>query len=171
MNKLNESLLYKASDDVLAQLKNDAEDCLKSWHETELIISQKANSMLQFLVPSAIAIFGFMIDRYNKIMIDNLVVVCFIEIIILSVSIYYIYRVVSIKITALYGVTPSDMLTEHVFNDYKHYLRNRIFGLQDALDHTEVVHLERIKSYKIALKTMVIGTFIVFIVFSLLAIL
>lgn len=169
MTKLNESLLYNASIEVLEQLKNDAQDCLKSWQETESIISQKASSMLQFLMPSVIAIFGFMISRFDNFVLDYLLMACFFEIIILCLSIFYVYNVANLKSVALSGVTPSDILNEHVFNDYNHYLRIRIFGLQKALDLNELVHNKKIKSYKTSLKILVFGTIAIILVFSLLS--
>lgn len=167
MNTLNNDLLYKSSTEVLQQLKNDADDCLKSWHETESIISQKANSMLQFLIPSVIAIFGFMLSRFNNFVFDYLLFACFFEIIILCSSIFYAYNVATLKPVALSGVRPSDMLNEDTYNDHTHYLRNRIFTLEKSININESVHNQRIKDYKRSLKIIVIGTFIVIIVFSL----
>lgn len=171
MNTLNNDLLYKSSTEVLQQLKNDADDCLKSWHETESIISQKANNMLQFLVPLVIAIFGFMITKFDNFEFDRLLIACLIEIIILCLSIYYIYSLINLKPVALLGVYPSDILSEDTYEDYNHYLRVRISGLQKALDSNELVHIERIKNYKSALRILVGGTIGLILVFSLLLIL
>jgi hypothetical protein len=171
MKILDESLLYKASIEVLEQLKNDADDSLKSWHETESIISQKANSMLQFLVPLAIGLFGFSFDKLSNNSIDIMLFASLFELFVLIISVYFVYNVINLKKSALNGVTPSEILSDDVVNDYVHYVRLRVFGMQKAIECNMEVHKQRIIYYKKSLNVLTIGTLIVFIVFSVLTIL
>jgi putative Mn2+ efflux pump MntP len=172
MKVLDEELLYLASENTLVNLKADATELLKSYHETETIITNKSTSLLQVLFPVFVGIFGYILVEIQTKSNPKLFWFACIEEIVIFLSCYYLFESLYLKKIALSGVKPSNILHDDIIkNDQTEntlqYLRLRVFGLQNAITACEASHDKRKTNFKNALNIIMIGTSIVVVVFSL----
>lgn len=172
MKALNKDLLYLASENTLINLKADATELLKSYHETETIITNKSTSLLQVLFPVFVGIFGYILVEIQTKSNPKLLWFACLEEIVIFLSCYYLFESLYLKKVALNGVKPSNMLHEDIVkNDQNEntlqYLRLRVFGLQNAITACEASHDKRKTNFKNAINILMIGTSIIVIIFSL----
>ncbi len=172
MKALDEKLLYLASENTLVNLKADATELLKSYHETETIITNKSTSLLQFLFPVLVGIFGYILVEIQTKSNPKLFWFACIEEIVIFLSCYYLFELLYLKKVALSGVKPSNMLHDDIVKNDENgntlqYLRLRVFGLQNAITACEASHDKRKTNFKNALNILMIGTSVVVLIFSL----
>ncbi|HLO43435.1 MAG TPA: hypothetical protein VK175_03810 [Leadbetterella sp.] len=172
MKALNEDLLYLASENTLVNLKADATELLKSYHETETIITNKSTSLLQVLFPVFVGIFGYILVEIQAKSNPKLFWFACLEEIVIFLSCYYLFESLYLKKVALSGSKPSNMLHDDIVKNDKNentlqYLRLRVFGLQNAITACEASHDKRKTNFKNALNILIIGTSVVVVIFSL----
>lgn len=169
--KINLDLLNKASKDILIELRNDANENLKSLHDSENVITNKANGLLQILFPLFIAIFGFIVSEFisHKNIYLLFFAIC-IEIII-AICCYNLFEILVPKTTALLGAKPSNNLDVDIIENstneenVNEFLKIKVYSLENAIAEATNSHLHRSKLLERALKILIIGTAIVAIIF------
>jgi hypothetical protein len=114
MKALDEELLYLASENTLVNLKADATELLKSYHETETIITNKSTSLLQVLFPVFVGIFGYILVEIQTKSNPKLFWFACIEEIVIFLSCYYLFESLYLKKIALSGVKPSNILHDDI---------------------------------------------------------
>jgi hypothetical protein len=171
-NALNEDLLYRATKDVLIEVKNEAVDCLKSLHESENIVTNKANGLLQVLFPVFVAIFGYIVIQLPNKKFDTILFIACLQELVIFLSCYFLFDILVSRKTALLGSSPEKMLQERVINkkkeeNYIELLRLRVFSLNNAIKvATETNRVRTVLLFK-ALNFLMIGTSAVIIIFFL----
>ena len=169
-NQLNQDLLYTASAKVLHEIKIEAIDCLKSYHETENIITNKAIGLLQILFPVFVAIFGFIVIELQNNRNSVILCVASFEAIVIFLAVYSLYEILVLKKVALSGSVPSDVLKLDIVNKSQdenllHFLRIKIYSLQNAISACQVSHEMRKNKLKMSLNILLTGTCLVLVIF------
>ena len=166
--KLNEELLHKASEEILIEVKIEAEKFLESLHTTENILLSKATGLIQVLFPVFVVLVGVVIDRFSKHDIGPLFYAASLLSVVIFASSYYICNVLSLFDFTFSGCRPSKILDEDVIDGTKkevhmQFLKGRIYSLQLAADRMLISHAKRIRFYDIGFNVLTIGTAAVFI--------
>lgn len=170
---LNEELLYLASKEILIDVRSEAIENLKSLHESENIINNKATGLLQVLFPVFVAIFGFIINEVSNLRLSKMLIFASILEIIIFLSCFYLFDILVLKKVAILGYKPSNILKSDIVEDseeenYIHYLRIKVYSLQNAIEKTEISNKSRATALKNALNILLIGTAGLVIIFLLL---
>lgn len=166
-NELNIKLLEKASNTFLKETIKNAEDCLKSYHDTESIVTNKSVSLLQITFPILIALLGYIISDYgSKNVLGHASFTALLECMVIAVSIAFLFEVLFIKKVALLGAEPfhiiqDDIVTNDVKDEELRYLRTRVYSLQEAINCCKVSQSTRKVKYKRSINMLVVGTLIV----------
>lgn len=170
--KLDTELLYLASKEILSDIKNEAVDNLKSLHESENIVNNKATGLLQVLFPVFVGIFGFIINEMSNNKTSKLLFFSSLLEIVIFISCFYLFDILVLKKVALVGFKPSNILEKDIVEDTENenhlqYLRIKVFSLQNAIEKTQESNTKRAKSLQNALNILIIGTASIAITFLL----
>lgn len=170
--ELNQKLIYKASKDLLAKVKNDADELLKSFHDADLFITNKSISLLQILFPVFVAIFGFIIVEISNNRMSQLLFFSSIEGVVIFLSCYSLFEVLTLNTVPFAGTKPSMMLQDDIFlsseeESLLQYLRIKVYGLNCDITIYQNSYQSRKASFKKGLDTLMVGTSFVVIIFVL----
>lgn len=168
--ELNQELVYKASKDVLVEIKADANELLKSYNDADLFVTNKSMSLLQILFPSFVAIFGFIIVELSNNRMSQLLVFSSIECFVIFLSCYYLFEVLALNKVPTVGTKPSKILQDDIFlsseqESLLQYLRIKVYGLNCNITVYENAYASRTVNFKKALNILMIGTSLVVFIF------
>ena len=169
---MEQEILFKAKNETLLLIKDEAEKNLLSIQNTEDVITNKSNNLIQILLPILIVLFGVLISSISsadfgwKFQLSLLisVLLCFV--------VYTLYENILPVKSVIQGSEPkqliqSDMIFGDKLKDDRNILVNRIFSLQKAINYSTNSHSIRYKRFIKGNKLLLLGLLIIFILFSL----
>ena len=135
--ELDMGVLDATLNEMLKEVRIEAEKMLASLHETEQIINVKATGLLQVLFPVFVAVFGFLIVKMTNNEIDRIFLVGSIFEIIVFLSCFYLFQVLYVYTFIHKGSRPSkelyaELLSDDEYKTMNQFLKNKVYSLNNA---------------------------------------
>ena len=169
---MEQEILFKAKNETLSLIKVEAEKHLLSIQNTEDVITNKSNNLIQILLPILIVLFGVLVNSISSGKFDWKFQLSLLISILLSFVVYTLYENILPVKSVIQGSEPkqliqSDMIFGEQLKDDRNILVNRIFSLQKAINYSANSHSIRYKRFKKGNKFLFLGLLIIFILFAL----
>jgi hypothetical protein len=169
---MKQEILFKAKNETLLLIKDEAEKNLLSIQNTEDVITNKSNSLIQILLPILIVLFGVLVNSISSDKFDWKFQLSLLVSVLLGFVVYTLYENILPVKSVIQGSEPKqliqpDMIFGEQLKDDRNILVNRIYSLQKAINYSANSHSIRYKRFKKGNKFLFLGLLIIFILFSL----
>lgn len=169
---MNQEILFKTEVSTLLLIKEEAEKNLLAIQNTEDVITNKSNNLIQIIFPITVILSGYSI---NSISIDNFDWKFYLSIsliLLFCLVVFQLYKNILPVKSAMIGTEPnqlvkSDMISGNAQKDERNILVNRVYNLQTAIEYTVQSHSTRYKRFRNTNKILLVGLVLIFSLFVL----